>query len=151
MDKFKPLILILCFFFGCCSSKNPKYIDNSDKISAEDSLRIIGSKRPNVIKQNVSSVSARIDSVILHNDNDFKLLLTVLSVQAEEDIDSFAEPRQQIIASPAYYEEGDNIIDWQKERNSELLNLKKSKSGDIVNVKISLDQKGGWKIIEVMK
>lgn len=151
MSVFKPLILILCFFFGCCTSKNPKYIDNSDKISAEDSLKKIGSKRPNVIKQNVSSVSARIDSVIFYDDNDFKLLLTVLSVKAEEDIDSFAEPGQQIIASPAYNEEGENFINWQNERNSELLNLKKSKSGDIVNIKISLEQKSGWKIIEVMK
>jgi len=150
MNRLSLPIIMICIAWNCCSVKDPQRVGPIKNQGGEGSGLHRRSQSPNVIKQNISVIEGSIDSVIIVDDRNFRLVITISSSTPEEDIDSYADAGQQIIVVPEYFIGDDGMVDEKNSRNGKLLLLRAANSDDRIKAKVSLGKKGEWKIIEVL-
>jgi hypothetical protein len=150
MIKLSLSIFIISLVWSCCNVKDSQQTGTIKKQNNKESV-VQRAKSPTVFKPNISVIEAIIDSVIIIDNNKFRVVITISSSIPEEDIASYADVGQQIICTPEYFISENGIIDENNNRNIKLKSLRGTESGEHIKAKISLGNKGDWKIIEVME
>jgi hypothetical protein len=111
-------------------------------------INILNKKNPTAIVQNVSVVIARVDDVIFSSDTDYKLKVTVLTVEEKSDKPSIAVPGNEYLLNPNFRYDENKII--ENDVNRSLKNLGKIEKGKTFKAEISLENNNGWFIQNVL-
>lgn len=105
-------------------------------------------KNPTSIVQNISVVTARIDEVVFNSDTDYKVKVTVLTVEEKSDKPSIAVPGNEYLLQPKFYFVDNKLVD--NDVNLSLKRLGKLEKGKTFKAEISLENQKGWFIQKVI-
>ena len=146
---------ICIFLVGCRSSESTQNSQSphTDTLSVVVENHNVPMPRrvnsPTTIKQNVSYVTAVVDSIHLLGEYDYRLFATIRTVTSKDGMESFVEPHQQLELRPALQTVDDQGADANDERNKKILQLRTTQRGDSFIGSISLTIPGGWILTHV--
>lgn len=133
-------LLIIPVIISCGSCKN-----TSDNLG---NMNIQNQGAPTAVVQNVSVVIARVDGVDFKSETDYKLKVTVLTVEEKTDKPSIAVPGNEYTLQPNFrYDDGKLT---ESDINSSLKSLGKLEKGKTFKAEISLDNNKTWYIQKVI-
>lgn len=138
---FSVLSLLLIPFLLSCSNCKETSIN-------KDGMTIQDQKNPTSIVQNVSVVTARIDDVVFNSDTDYKVKVTVLTVEEKSDKPSIAVPGNEYLLQPKFYYVDNKLVD--NDVNGSLKKLSKMEKGKTFKAEISMENQKGWFIQKVI-
>lgn len=150
MIKTRSIIFIILILGGisCRSSEppkqNPPAIPDTTKTAATVNI-----KQPAAISQNVSNVEAVIERIELIDDVHYNLGIFIVSSSPVNGRVSIVEPGLRVSVSAVYVTDAAGTVDAKNEKNASLLSLRSAKPGVSFKGKIMLDQRGGWRLVEV--
>lgn len=104
-------------------------------------------KNPTSIVQNISIVTARIESIVFNSDTDYKIKATVLTVEEKSDKPSIAVPGNEYLLQPKFYYDNNELV--ANDVNESLKKLSKMEKGKTFKAEISLENQKGWFIQKV--
>ncbi|HTK83230.1 MAG TPA: hypothetical protein VL633_13165 [Bacteroidota bacterium] len=143
--------LLLCIALavsGCCSSKT---VQKSGEASTDTTKAAVPTPAPRqAIVQNVSRVDAVIEAINLIDKAQYSLKIFVLKSEPVTGKFSLIEPEQRVTVY-AQFTLIDNgaVVDTANVKNQKLLALRTANVGESFRGKISIDQKGLWRLLEV--
>ena len=105
-------------------------------------------KNPTSIVQNISIVTARIESIVFNSDTDYKIKATVLTVEEKSDKPSIAVPGNEYLLQPKFYYDNNELV--ANDVNESLKKLSKMEKGKTFKAEISLENQKGWFIQKVL-
>ncbi|MBK7228773.1 MAG: hypothetical protein IPH97_07880 [Ignavibacteriales bacterium] len=105
-------------------------------------------KNPTSIVQNISIVTARIESIVFNSDTDYKIKATVLTVEEKSDKPSIAVPGNEYLLQPKFYYDNNELV--VNDVNESLKKLSKMEKGKTFKAEISLENQKGWFIQKVL-
>ena len=105
-------------------------------------------KNPTSIVQNISIVTARIESIVFNSDTDYKVKATVLTVEEKSDKPSIAVPGNEYLLQPKFYYDNNELV--ANDVNESLKKLSKMEKGKTFKAEISLENQKGWFIQKVL-
>lgn len=139
----------LILLVGCCGS-------DSTKKSAEpapDSTASSVSKKPAqppALVQNISRVNAVIEAITPIDKTQYSLRLFIVKSEPFQGRFSLIEPEQRVTVYPDFVFMNDRMtIDPDNPRNKGLLSLREALVGESFTGKITIDQRGVWRLLEV--
>jgi hypothetical protein len=135
------VLFLIPFIISCGTCKN-----NTENIKEEN---IQKQNNPTSIVQNVSVVTARVDEVILKTETDYKIKVTVLTVEEKSDKPSIAVPGNEYVLQPNFYYDNNKLV--ENDVNDSLKKLSKLEKGKTFKAEISLENQKGWFIQKVLK
>jgi hypothetical protein len=138
---FSVLSLLLIPFLLSCSNCKETSIN-------KDGMTIQDQKNPTSVVQNVSVVTARIDEVVFNSDTDYKVKVTVLTVEEKSDKPSIAVPGNEYLLQPKLYYVDNKLVD--NDVNGSLKKLSRMEKGKIFKAEISMENQKGWFIQKVI-
>ena len=141
------LVPLMMFVVGCRSSESVQKSQEQHSDTTRVVLQSLGV--PTTIMQNASNVTATVDSIILIDENRFRLFVTILSVEPKGGMASLAESNQKLELRPGYVLTDRGIIDGNDERNKNIMRLRLTHPGDSFAGTISLSMPGGWVLSRV--
>ena len=105
-------------------------------------------KNPTSIVQNISIVTARIETIVFNSDTDYKIKATVLTVEEKSDKPSIAVPGNEYLLQPKFYYDNNELV--VNDVNESLKKLSKMEKGKTFKAEISLENQKGWFIQKVL-
>lgn len=105
-------------------------------------------KNPTSIVQNISIVTARIETIVFNSDTDYKVKATVLTVEEKSDKPSIAVPGNEYLLQPKFYYDNNELV--VNDVNESLKKLSKMEKGKTFKAEISLENQKGWFIQKVL-
>ena len=105
-------------------------------------------KNPTSIVQNISIVTARIESIVFNSDTDYKIKATVLTVEEKSDKPSIAVPGNEYLLQPKFYYDNNELV--VNDVNESLKKLSKMEKGKTFKAEITLENQKGWFIQKVL-
>jgi hypothetical protein len=105
-------------------------------------------KNPTSIVQNISIVTARIETIVFNSDTDYKVKATVLTVEEKSDKPSIAVPGNEYLLQPKFYYDNNELV--VNDVNESLKKLSKMEKGKTFKAEITLENQKGWFIQKVL-
>lgn len=105
-------------------------------------------KNPTSIVQNISIVTARIETIVFNSDTDYKVKATVLTVEEKSDKPSIAVPGNEYLLQPKFYYDNNELV--VNDVNESLKKLSKMEKGKTFKAEISLENQKGWFIQKIL-
>lgn len=93
-------------------------------------------KNPTSIVQNISIVTARIETIVFNSDTDYKVKATVLTVEEKSDKPSIAVPGNEYRLQPKFYYDNNELV--VNDVNESLKKLSKMEKGKPLKQKLLL-------------
>ena len=131
---------------GCCGSKT---VQKTSEASTDTTSASAPTPAPRqAIVQNVSGVDAVIEAISLIDKTQYSLKIFVLKSEPVSGKFSLIEPEQRVTIYAQFVYAG-NEVDTSNAKNQKLLALRTANVGESFRGKISIDQKGMWRLLEV--
>lgn len=147
------LIFYFTFFtaliYGCRSSQSAEKSAVQTPDTARTTGASVGSK-PTAIVQNITRVEAVVEKVTVIDNIQFTLGIFVVRSEPVQGRYSIVEPQQRVTLHPEFHVSGtDGSVDLQNAQNKKMLSLREVQVGHSFTGKISIDQRGIWRLLEV--
>lgn len=141
-------ICIAIVVAGCCSSNT---VQKSGEVSTDTTKTALSTPAPRqAIVQNVSRVDAVIEAISLIDKTQYSLKLFILKSEPVTGKFSLIEPEQRVTVYAQFtFIENGAVVDTANVKNQKLLALRTANVGESFRGKISIDQKGMWRLVEV--
>lgn len=135
---------------GCCSSKT---VQKSSSTLTDTTSATVPAPAPaprQAIVQNVSRVDAVIEAINLIDKAQYSLKIFVLKSEPVSGKFSLVEPEQRVTVYAQFtYALNGTDVDTSSVKNQKLLALRTATVGDTFRGKISIDQRGMWRLLEI--
>jgi len=132
---------------GCFASK----MADQPQVSVTDStVSVTHSPQhptPNVLQQNISSVEAVVDSIMLIDDQHYRASVLIRALLPPDN--GFVSPGANHILTPQFVLTNSFTLDMTNKKNISLLSVRSLKRGNVFDGKISLNPQGSWILFEV--
>ena len=151
MKNIVPFVIVCLWISiaGCCSSESSQ---KSTQLIPDTTKPAVFSKpaQSPAIVQNVSRVDAVIDALTIIDNTQYSLTIFVVKSEPVSGRFSLIEPEQRVTIYPEFVFTGaGGVVDGNNPRNKKLLALREAQVGQSFRGKITIDQRGLWRLIEV--
>jgi len=134
---------------GCCTTESPKKAD-APPLDSITTVAPVKPTQPTAIAQNVSRVKAVVEGVSLIDHTQFSVKIFIITSEPFSGKYSLIEPEQRVTVYPEFrYADAGGTIDKDEPRNKKLLTLRDAQVGQSFMGKITIDNRGLWRLIEV--
>jgi|GEM_PF-2583798 len=133
---------------GCFASKTADQSQHSVNDSTAVAAFPESHHAPNAVQQNISSIEAVVDSVLLIDEQQYKVSVLVRTLLLPEG--GFASPGEHLMLTPQFVLTDSSTVDMMNPKNLSLLSVRSLKKGNMFKGKISLNQQRSWILYEII-